>query len=1003
MGGSPFSSKNVQATAQDMDGGSVAGAPWGAFCIEVGLRPERLDVVAARVRTQARELGLALPDGLKSRRGWSLRVRGGEREARRLAENLLVDPVMHVLRLLTPEQDPREPDSRRLEIVRLPGVMDPGAQSVVRAASRLGLEVRDVRSWQAFVAPAGSDPAVLRRLGTELLANLAIEEVRLDAPACIPPVEELPDAPFRLVHVPLRDADEARLMQISRDGCLALDATEMLAVQAHFRKEGREPTDIELETVAQTWSEHCKHKTMTGRVEYEGRLIDNLLKSTIARATRELDRPFCRSVFVDNAGVVDFDGSNHLTFKVETHNHPSAIEPYGGAGTGLGGVLRDTLGTGLGSRPVASTDVFCFGPPDLPAGRLPRGALHPRRVMKGVVAGVRDYGNRMGIPTVNGAVCFDERYVGNPLVYCGSIGLLPADRLHKEVRTGDLVVVAGGRTGRDGIHGATFSSQELHEESETVSSGAVQIGNAIEEKKLMDALLVARDRGYLRSVTDCGAGGLSSAVGEMGAENGAHVLLDRVPLKYHGLTYREIWISEAQERMVFAVPPEHEAAMLAVFAAEDVEATVIGRFDGSGRLTAEFGGAPVMDLDLHFLHEGLPRRTRRAVRRVRETADPPTPPGREGELLARLLASPNIASKAWIIRQYDHEVQAGSVIKPLVGARHDGPSDAAVVAPVLGSRRGFAVGCGLDPCLGDVDPHGMALHAIDEALRNVVAVGGDPAQASILDNFSWGNCERPENLGDLVRACEACYEGAMAYGTPFISGKDSLNNDYRVGETAQSIPPTLLISALAIVPDVSATCSMDLKGAGHELVLVGVSGPELGGSHVARLLGAVGRELPPVDLVLAPRVLAAVHAGIAGGHVLACHDLSEGGLGVAAAEMAFAGGIGAEIDLARVPVRGAPDVLRRLFGQSASRFLLEVEKGQLAALHAILKDIPHALVGRTAAHADLVVTDGGRPVLREGLAALRAAWLAPLDLDHEHGDHEHGDHEHASRAAGGAR
>jgi len=975
----------LHPTALTQDDPAASSAPT-AFCIEVAIRPDRQDVLAARVLRLARELGLRLPDGLRSRRGWSLRVRGGEAAARRLAEGLLADPVLNTLRLLRPAQDPREPGTRRLEIVRLPGVMDPSAQSVLRAAGRLGLDVQDVRSWQAFVAPEGSDPAELRRLGTELLANAAIEEARLDAPQGIPPREELPEAPFRLRVVPLREADEAGLLRLSNEGCLALDATEMRAVQAHFRAEGREPSDIELETVAQTWSEHCKHKTMTGLVAYEGRVIDNLLKSTIARATRELDRPFCKSVFVDNAGVVAFDEQHHLTFKVETHNHPSAIEPYGGAGTGLGGVLRDTLGTGLGARPVASTDVFCFGPPDLPAARLPRGALHPRRVLQGVVAGVRDYGNRMGVPTVNGAVCFDERYVGNPLVYCGSIGLLPADRLHKKVRPGDLVLVAGGRTGRDGIHGATFSSQELHEQSETVSSGAVQIGNAIEEKKLMDALLVARDRGLFRGVTDCGAGGLSSAVGEMGAECGAHVLLDRVPLKYHGLTYREIWISEAQERMVFAVPPAHEAEILRVFADEDVEATVIGRYTDTGRLTAEFRGTPVMDLPMEFLHEGLPRRTRAAVRRQRVLSDPPPlAAGSEGELLLRLLASPNVASKAWIVRQYDHEVQAGSAVKPLVGPRHDGPSDAAVVAPVLGSRRGFAVGCGINPCLGDVDPYRMALHAIDEALRNVVAVGGDPREASILDNFSWGNCERPENLGDLVEACLACYDGASAYGTPFISGKDSLNNDYRAGGAVQSIPPTLLVSALAIVPDVAQCVTMDLKGAGHELLLVGVTGPELGGSHLARLLGATGAEVPPVDLALAPRLLAAVHAAIARGLVLACHDLSEGGLAVAAAEMAFAGGVGLELDAARVPGRGAPDLARRLFGESASRLLLEVEPSQLPALQALLADVPHARVGRTAEHAELVVTDAGRPVLRAPLAALRAAWLAPLDLDHEHG------------------
>jgi phosphoribosylformylglycinamidine synthase len=673
-------------------------------------------------------------------------------------------------------------------------------------------------------------------------------------------------------------------------------------------------------------------------------------------------------------------------WRVETHNHPSAIEPYGGAGTGLGGVLRDTLGTGLGSRPVASTDVFCFGPPDLPAGRLPKGALPPRRVLQGVVAGVRDYGNRMGIPTVNGAVCFDERFVGNPLVYCGSIGLLRADRLAKEVRPGDLILLAGGRTGRDGIHGATFSSQELHSESETVSSGAVQIGNAIEEKRVMDAQLRARDAGLYRGVTDCGAGGLSSAVGEMGERCGAHVVLDRVPLKYQGLTYREIWISEAQERMVYAVPPEHEAAILAVFAEEDVEATVIGTFTDSGRLTAEFHGTPVMDLSMAFLHDGLPRQTRVAVRRQRVLADPP-PLAADvaGAMLLRLLAVPDIASKEWIIRQYDHEVQAGSVIKPLVGPRRDGPSDGAVVAPVLGSRRGFAVGCGIQPRLGDVDPYRMALMVVDEALRNVVAVGGDPDRTSILDNFSWGRCDRPENLGDLVEACRGCYDAALAYRTPFISGKDSLNNEFRDGARTISVPPTLLISALSIVPDVGLVASMDAKAPGHELVVVGVTGPELGGSHVAHALGATGAEVPLVDLALAPRLLATVHAAIARGLVAACHDVSEGGLAVAAAELAFAGDVGLELDVARLPVRGAPDLGRRLYAESPSRFLLEVEPDQRDALFALLGDLPHAVIGRTVDEPVLVIRDDGRPVVRETLDALRAAFLRTLDLDGEHG------------------
>jgi phosphoribosylformylglycinamidine synthase len=470
----------------------------------------------------------------------------------------------------------------------------------------------------------------------------------------------------------------------------------------------------------------------------------------------------------------------------------------------------------------------------------------------------------------------------------------------------------------------------------------------------------------------------------MGETCGAHVILDAVPLKYHGLTYPEIWISEAQERMVFSVPPEHSDELLALFASEDVPAHVIGHFDGSGRLTAEYKGEQVMDLDMDFVHNGLPVQTRIATRRSRQLSDPQLPgTDQAGELLRTLLAMPNIASKEWIIRQYDHEVQAGSVIKPLVGPLRDGPSDAAVCAPVLGSRRAFAVGCGINPWLGDVDPYRMTLHAIDEALRNVTAVGGDASRASILDNFSWGNCDKPDNMGDLVEACRACYDGAMAYGTPFISGKDSLNNDYRVDGESRSIPPTLLISALAPVGDVGDTATMDLKAAGNTLVIVGESGPELGGSHLARHLGELGAEVPPVDLALAPRLLAAVHGAVAAGDVAACHDLSEGGLGVAAAEMAFAGCVGAEIDLAALPTRGDVAALPRLFAEGATRFLIEVQPSRLDALLARFSDLPHGIVGRTIEEPQLVVRDGSTQLLCEPLEALRAAFTSTHDLDRE--------------------
>jgi len=710
-------------------------------------------------------------------------------------------------------------------------------------------------------------------------------------------------------------------------------------------------------------------------------VIDNLLASTIVRATRELDRPWCVSVFEDNAGIVEFDGDLCVCFKVETHNHPSALEPYGGAATGIGGVIRDPLGTGLGAKPVLNTDVFCFAPPDYPAERLPPGVLHPKRIMRGVVAGVRDYGNRMGIPTAGGALYFDERYLGNPLVYCGNVGILPRDKCFKHQKAGDLIVLVGGGTGRDGIHGATFSSGELTHTTGDEFSHAVQIGNPIVEKKLVDTLLVARDRGLYSGLTDCGAGGLSSSVGEMGARLGAEVDLEKVPLKYEGLTYTEIWISEAQERMTLAVPPEHADELLALFASEDVQATVIGRFTDTGRLVLRYHGRKVGDLDMEFLHHGVPRREGTAEWTPPRHPEPDLPPKADytDDLLA-VLGAWNVCSKEWVVRQYDHEVQGQTVVKPLVGVENDGPGDACVITPVLGSRKGLAVGCGMNPKFGDIDPYWMAAAGIDEAVRNVVAVGGRPDRVALLDNFCWGNCDKPDRLGSLVLAAKACYDVAVAFGAPFISGKDSLNNEYDTGSGTIVIPPTLLISAITVVDDVTRATTADLKTPGNPVYLVGLTKDECGGSHWFALHGAVGMAVPRVDLETAPRIFAAVHAAIADGCVRACHDLSEGGLAVAAAEMAFAGGLGLDLRLAEVPrADGLEDDGRVLFSESTTRFLLEVDAARAGDFERHLAGLPCARVGEVTATGRLVVTGlGGQVVLDAHCDRMREAWKAPL-------------------------
>jgi len=974
----------------------------------------------------AHDLGVA---GLQNVRVISVYIVDGELaedELRLLAERLFLDCVVQQYRICGPEQEhwpwAEDGEVHTIEVSRKAGVMDPVQQSALKGAADLGMadKVQNIRTAKKYLLHGDLSGAQLERVALKVLANTAIEDVHIDQPEVAYPLMK-PHYEFEPVTVPLREADDEELMRISVEGVLSLSIEEMHAVKKHFTELGRDPTDLELEILAQTWSEHCVHKTLRGHVTYEGPVpegwegyvqdgklvIDNLLKETIARVTRELDKPWCLSVFEDNAGVIEFGDGQAVCFKVETHNHPSAIDPYGGANTGIGGVIRDPLGTGLGAKPIMNTDVFCFGPPDMAEQDVPPGSLHPKRVLKGVVAGVRDYGNRMGIPTTNGAVYFDERYTGNCLVYCGNIGLIPTDKIEKAAEPNDYILVIGGRTGRDGIHGATFSSVELTHESEDVSSGAVQIGNAITEKKVLDTMLAARDKGLYTGLTDCGAGGLSCAVGEMGALIGARAEIGDVPLKYDGLSYTEIWISEAQERMVLSVPPDDLDEILAIFKGEDVDATVIGRFTDDEMLLVTYQGNIVAEMDMEFVHKGLPRFHGTARWEPPAWPDPLLPETLGGisdderaacerfsagaadytVALKDVLGAPNVRSKEWIVRQYDHEVQGQTVLKPLVGRDNDGPGDGCVIAPVLGSMRGVAVACGLNPKYGDIDTYHSAASALDEALRNIVAIGGTREGTAVLDNFCWGNTRKPEQLGTLVRAALACYDVGKGFGVPFISGKDSLNNEFNTGTETIAIPPTLLISAMCVMQDVRRALSMDLKEAGSALYLVGATWPELGGSHYYDLFGLIGRTVPQVRIETARAVMDAVSGANAKGLVRACHDLSEGGLAVAAAEMAFAGGFGLALDLAAVPYEGDA-ALRRddvlLFSESNSRFLVEVRPQDAAAFEAALKGLPAAKIGEVTSGDALTVKGlGGAPVVQAKLADLKAAWQTPLFPEHE--------------------
>ena len=974
--------------------------------VEIAPRSEGHDLEITRIRSEYALLSGPIPSGdgpvSSYTRGYLLEGELSESDARQLVDELLIDPLVEAAAC---HPVLRSGSRRAMEwtVLLKAGVMDPVAQSVLDAAQDLGVGLASVRTFRRYAIPTAlpaASAAVLRKV----LANDAIEQIVV-GPLQLEHLSLGSRYEFCRITVPLRDLDDEGLRKVSREGQLSLSLAEMRAIQAHFRAAGRDPTDVELETLAQTWSEHCSHKTLKGRIEFVDesgatRRFDNLLKETIFAATQELRQQmgaddWCVSVFEDNAGVVRFDDHYNVCFKVETHNHPSAIEPYGGANTGIGGVIRDPLGTGLGAKPVCNTDVFCFAPPDTAADALPPGVLHPRKVMQGVVAGVRDYGNRIGIPTVNGAICFDDRYLGNPLVYCGTVGLLPADKSAKKPQPSDLIVAVGGRTGRDGVHGATFSSIELTSESEAISGGAVQIGNAITEKKLLDVLLQARDLNLYHAITDCGAGGFSSAVGEMGEKIGASVQLEKAPLKYEGLSYTEIWISEAQERMILAVPPDCWERLHALCTSEGVEATGIGTFEATGRLRLSYARNPVADLDMQFLHDGRPP----VVRQARSPAPSEQPGYRSiapssvaahkqprcppdfNETLLKLLAAWNVCSKEWVVRQYDHEVQGGTVVKPLVGVQADGPGDASVITPVLGSWRGLAIGCGINPRFGDIDPHRMAALAIDEAVRNVVAVGADPSRIALLDNFCWGNTDRPEVLGSLVRAAEACRDIALAYRMPFISGKDSLNNEFHAKGKNIIIPPTLLISAMGIVPDVRRCVTMDLKESGNVLMLLGTTRDEMAGSHYHLVTTPQGEStslagaVPSVDTVLAPKVFAKLHDAIRQGLVRSCHDLSEGGLAVAIAEMAFAGSVGA--DVTRLP-QTLPDEVA-LFSESATRFLIEVSPAQASAVETLFAGLPIVRIGTTTKEPRLrIAGPGGEWIVWATLADLKQAWQKPL-------------------------
>jgi len=829
------------------------------------------------------------------------------------------------------------------------------------------------------------------------------------------------------------DLSDTALEELSRQRLLALTKEEMRAIRQHYLEPSTKkqrssanmpdmPTDVELEVIAQTWSEHCKHKIFNAKISHtdlalpHGRQtvsIKSLYKTYIQAATKTLSkqRPDLLSVFEDNSGVVQWDDKWAVCFKVETHNSPSALEPYGGALTGILGVNRDVLGTGLGARPLFNTDVFCFAYPSADLPFRPT-MLPPKAILDGVRKGVEDGGNKSGIPTVNGAIFFDPGYRAKPLVFCGTGGLLPLDvngvcAYKKHTVSGDTIVMAGGRVGKDGIHGATFSSESLNTRSPV---SAVQIGDPFTQKRLLDFVIEARDAGLITGITDNGAGGLSSSVGEMATiTGGATIELDSVPTKYPGLADWEITVSESQERMTISTRRFDELKLLAQ--KHSVEVSDIGTFHDKGYFEVKRGGKPVALLDLKFLHDGVPTLELESEWRPSQiTMNTGSPPADLAKVLLNLLSHPNICSREQVIRQYDHEVQGQSVVKPLMGPKQGAPCDAAVLLPLYGETSGLAVSNGLNPKLAAHDCYLMAQCAVDEAIRNAVCVGADPASISLLDHFCWPDPvltqENPRGkamLAHLVRACQGLYDAVIAFEAPLISGKDSMKNDFDDGVLRLSIPPTLLVSAIGRVHDIESCLSMEFKGAGDVIYLLSAGIPGLAASHYEEIVGWQSPIVPVIDLPKAKELYRRLHRSINSGFVHSAHDLSEGGLAVALSECIVGGTLGAYINLDKVVASArehsekyvAPPTSQRLlyrldtvlFGEGPSRIIVSVPVDRKKQFQSLYADADCVEIGVVTEKPRLVIDHSPTPdavpttVLDLSAAELESAWRSPLPFD----------------------
>ena len=916
-----------------------------------------------------------------------------------------------------------------------PGVKDnPGDTAKEAIASHFRRSFGDgekVFTSQLFQVKGDLTRAQAETLARELLANDLIQQWRVysreewdpaEGLGLILPKVELSTRPtFARLDIP----DDAALLALSRERSLAVHPADAPVIRAYFQDPkriadrgkvglGPQPTDVELEYLSQARSDHCNHNTFQGLFRYAELgdspdkkpplVIDNLFKTCIKDPTLKIqaNKDWVVSVLWDNAGAAAFDGEWLYTITGETHNSPSNMEAYGGAITGIVGVYRDPMGTGLGSKLILGTYGFCVGPRDYNGPLKPK--LPPRRLLDGVIEGVKDGGNKSGVPTGFGLVHFDEAYLGKCLVYVTALGLMPRyikgrEAWKKQPHPGDLIIMAGGRVGKDGIHGVTASSEVY---SDKTPAGHVQIGDPYTQKKLHDFIMEVRDEGLISYITDNGGGGLSSSVGESARlSGGAEVRLEKVPLKYAGLELWEIWVSESQERMTLALPPENQERFFDLARKHDVEATVIGEYNDSGRLMLTHEGKCCALVDVDFADQGFPQWEFEAEwipPRLRGLSEPVIQlAGNYGEILADLLASPNLAQKNWIIRQYDHEVQAGAVIKPLGGVDRDVPADAVVYRPVLDSDRGLGLSQCLNPSYGRIDTRAMTAATLDEAVRRLVAVGADPDQVGAVDNFCWPSIQYdPQTNPDgkykaaqLVRSAQALKETCLAFGIPLLSGKDSMYVDGMLegpyGERRKvSGPCTLQITATSIVPDATKAVSLEPKAAGDLVFLLGETKDELGGSAFYELVGPpdnkLGLNAPLLDAEKNLALYRACHAAMNKGLIRSAKALTWGGLAVAAAYACFGSGMGLELDLSQAPCPKGLDPARLLFSESCGRLLATVAPEDQEAFEQALAGHEWGCLGRVNKDPVLIFHGRGQdgrasePLMNTPVAELKTAW-----------------------------